>query len=214
MAAVTEPALRELAERLGVAAAYHDWAGNFVTVDESTVIAALAALGVRADTEGHCAAALSEQDRKHWARALPATLVARSGTPTAFWVHVTHGDPVQVWVRLEDGTERADLIQADNFTPPFDLDGRLVGEATFVLPTDLPLGYHRLHLRTGGREFDTALILTPAWLGLPDRMGAGRAWGLATQLYSVRSRTWGSAISPISPTSRSGRVRGTTPAMC
>ena len=192
MAGVTEPALRELAERLGVAAAYHDWAGNFVSVDESTVIAALTALGVRADTEEHCAAALSEQDRKHWARALPATLVARSGTPTSFWVHVTHGDPVQVWVRLEDGTERTDLIQADNFTPPFDLDGRLVGEATFVLPTDLPLGYHRLHLRTGGREFDTALILTPAWLGLPDRMGAGRAWGLATQLYSVRSReSWG-----------------------
>ena len=192
MTAMTEPGLRELAERLGVAAAYHDWSGNFVTVDESTVIAVLAALGVQADTEEHCAAALSEQDRKYWARALPPTLVTRSGTSTPFRVHVTHGDPAHLWIRLEDGTERTDIAQADNFTPPYDLDGRLVGEATFVLPGDLPLGYHRLHLRTGHREFDTALIVTPAWLGLPARMGAGRAWGLATQLYSVGSRdSWG-----------------------
>ena len=36
------------------------------------------------------------------------------------------------------------------------------------------------------------LIVTPAWLGLPDRMGDRRAWGLATQLYSVRSaQSWG-----------------------
>lgn len=184
--------LSALAERLGVAAAYHDWSGNFVTVDESTVVAVLAALGVRADTEDRCVAALSEQDRKHWARALPATVVARFGIQTPFWVHVSHGDPAQVWVRLEDGTTRLDISQAENFTPPFDLDGRLVGEATFALPADLPLGYHRLHLRSGNREFDTALIVTPAWLGLPPRMGGARTWGLATQLYSVRSAgSWG-----------------------
>ena len=36
------------------------------------------------------------------------------------------------------------------------------------------------------------LIITPAWLGLPERMGERRAWGLATQLYSVRSHdSWG-----------------------
>ena len=35
-------------------------------------------------------------------------------------------------------------------------------------------------------------MVTPAWLGLPERLGDRRAWGLATQLYSVRSRrSWG-----------------------
>ena len=86
----------------------------------------------------------------YWSRSLPPTVVGRAGTETSFWVHVTHGDPAHVWVRLEDGTVRTGLRQADNFTPPFDLDGRLVGEATFVLPADLPLGYHRVHLRSGG----------------------------------------------------------------
>lgn len=189
---MAEPMLTALADRLGVACAYHDWSGDFVTVDPSTVVAVLAALGISAESEDACAASLSELDRRHWARALPATIVARSGTEAQFWAHVRHGSEAHVWVRLEDGTVRSGIRQADNFTPPFDLDGRLVGEATFVLPADLPLGYHQVHLRSGDQEFATPLIITPAWLGLPARMGARRAWGLATQLYSVRSRgSWG-----------------------
>ena len=192
MTAMTAPSLRALAERMGVAAAYHDWVGNFVTVDDETIIAVLAALGIRAETEEDCAAAHSDQDRLHWSRPMPPTVVARSGSECSFWVHVTHGAPAQVWVRLEDGTERSDIRQAENFTPPFDLDGELVGEATFVLPTDLPLGYHRLHLRSGQDTCDVPLIVTPSYLGIPARMGARRAWGLATQLYSVQSEdSWG-----------------------
>jgi len=189
---MADPALTALADRMGVACAYHDWAGNFLTVDPDTVIAVLAALGVDAETEGDCAASLAELDRRHWSRPLPPTIVARSGTETGFWVHVTHGEPAHLWIRLEDGAVRTGVRQADNFTAPFDMGDRLVGEATFMVPADLPLGYHRLHLRSGGQEFDTALIVTPAWLGLPARMGSRRAWGLATQLYSVRSKgSWG-----------------------
>lgn len=189
---MTDPSLAALAHRFGVATAFHDWVGNPVTVDDETVIAALAALGVRAGSEGDRAAALLEHDRRYWSRALAPAIVVRSGAEASFWVHVTHGAPAQVWVRLEDGTVRDGIRQADNFTPPFDLDGRLVGEATFVLPPDLPLGYHRVHLRSGTAEFDTRLIVTPAWLGLPDRLGNRQAWGLATQVYSVRSEgSWG-----------------------
>ena len=192
MTAMTDSSLIALAERVGVATAYHDWVGNFNPVARQTVVAVLAALGVRADTEEDCAAAHVEQDRRYWSRALPTTVVARTGAETTFWVHVTHGAPAHVWIRLEDGTVRDGIRQVDNFTPPFDLGGRLVGEASFVLPGDLPLGYHRLHLRSGEAASDTVLIVTPAWLGLPARMGARRAWGLATQLYSVRSKgSWG-----------------------
>ncbi len=104
----------------------------------------------------------------------------------------------------------------DNFTPPFDLDGRLVGEATFVLPADLPLGYHQVHLSSGGHETSTPLIVTPAWLGLPraarraPRLGAGHP-----ALQRPLRRTPGaSAISPISPTWRCGPARATAPATC
>ena len=184
--------LSALAGRFGVATSYFDWSGREITVSQSTVLAVLAALGVQADTEEHCRAALSDADRRYWSHPLPPTVIARSGVEAPFWVHVDHGEPAHVWIRLEDGTVRSGIRQAENFTAPFSLDDRLVGEATFVLPSDLPLGYHRLHLRSGSAESDTMLIVTPSWLGLPDRMGARRAWGLATQLYSVRSRgSWG-----------------------
>jgi len=184
--------LSALADRFGVATSYFDWSGRQIAVSQSTVVAVLAALGVQADTEEHCAAALSDVERRYWSNTLPPTVIARSGAETAFWVHVDHGDPAHVWIRLEDGTVRSGIRQAENFTAPFNLDGRLIGEATFVLPSDLPLGYHRLHLRSGSAASDTMVIVTPSWLGLPDRMGARRAWGLATQLYSVRSHgSWG-----------------------
>lgn len=189
---MAEPWLTALADRMGVACAYHDWAGNFVTVDPATVVAVLEALGLRAESEEDCAAALLDLDRQRWAHALPPTIVTRSGAEATFWAHVRHGAPAHVWIRLEDGMVLNGIRQADNFTPPFDLDGTLIGEATFVLPADLPLGYHRVHLRSDDREADTLLIVTPSWLGLPARMGARRIWGLATQLYSVQSKgSWG-----------------------
>ncbi|WP_445170458.1 4-alpha-glucanotransferase [Mycolicibacterium sp. Dal123E01] len=192
MAAMTDSSLYELAGRFGVATDYDDWAGRRVPVDEATLIAVLGALGVDAGTEEGRAAALSASDTRYWSRSLPPTIIGRGGSETSFWVHVNHGDPAHVWVRLEDGTVRGGVRQTDNWTPPFDLDGRTVGEATFVLPADLPLGYHQVHLRSGGEESSTPLIITPAWLGLPARMGARRTWGLATQLYSVRSKnSWG-----------------------
>jgi 4-alpha-glucanotransferase len=186
------PSLAELARRFGVATDYQDWAGRRLSVPETTLVAVLAGLGVAAATETERSAALFAHERTYWSRSLPPTIIARAGTQTQFWVHVTHGDPAEVWLRLEDGTTRSGIRQADNFTAPFDVDGRWVGEATFVLPDDLPLGYHRVHLRSGAQEASAALIVTPGWLGLPERLGARRAWGLATQIYSVRSRqSWG-----------------------
>ena len=186
------PSLIELARRYGIATEYEDWSGRRVRVSEATLKAALGALDVAADNEQERNVALSAKLRSHWARRLPATIVGRTGEQIRFWAHVTHGDPAEVFLQLEDGTVRGGVEQVDNFTPPFDLDGRWVGEASFLLPPDLPLGYHRVHLRSGDCETSTALIVTPDWLGLPERLGARRAWGLAAQLYSVRSRqSWG-----------------------
>lgn len=186
------PSLIELARRYGIATEYEDWSGRRVRVSEATLKAVLAALGVAAGDEQERNLALTAKLRSHWARRLPATIVGRTGEQIRFWAHVTHGAPAEVWLALEDGTVRGDVAQVDNFTPPFDLDGRWVGEASFLLPTDLPLGYHRVHLRSGDSETSTALIVTPDWLGLPERLGNRRAWGLAVQLYSVRSRgSWG-----------------------
>jgi 4-alpha-glucanotransferase len=186
------PSLVELANRYGVATEYEDWNGRQVDVPEATLVAVLGALGGPATTEEDRTAALAAHDRDYWARSLPPIIVGRAGNESSFRVHVTHGDPVGLWIRLEDGTVRTGLRQLDNQTAPYDLDGRWIGEATFELPADLPMGYHRVHLQVGSFDTSAPLIVSPASLELPPRLGARRTWGLAAQLYGVRSqRSWG-----------------------
>lgn len=187
------PSLVELAGRHGVATDFQDWTGAHRPVSEETLVAVLAALGVAAADEDERGRALADVERRYWERCVTETIVTQAGRTSSFWVHVDHGQSVGTWIRLEDGTVRTGVRQLVNDTPPYDLDGRLVGEASFELPADLPLGYHRLHVRAGAREAVATLIVTPPTLRLPAGLGAGRAWGLATQLYSVRSeRSWGS----------------------
>lgn len=186
----SSPALLELARRYGVAAEFDDWTGRRTPVAESTLVAVLEALGVPAGTEQERLDGLVAHDRQYWQRRLPPIVLGRAGMPTSFWVHVTHGDPVHLTLLLEDGTERGSLRQLENNRPPHDLGDRLIGEATFELPADLPLGYHRLRL--DGTDTETPVVVSPATVGLPTRLGGRRAWGLAVQLYSVRSKnSWG-----------------------
>ena len=54
------------------------------------------------------------------------------------------------------------------------------------------LGYHVLRAVGAATSAPRRSIVTPAWLGLPERLGGERVWGLMTQLYSLRSRkSWG-----------------------
>ncbi|WP_283633531.1 4-alpha-glucanotransferase [Mycolicibacterium poriferae] len=192
VAAQPPSSLIDLAQRYGVAADYEDWTGRRVSAGTTTLIAVLEALGVPAATEEDRAAALADHDRQYWTRSLPPSIVGRHGVTTPFWVHVTHGDPVRLWMRLEDGSVRTGLRQLENNRPPFDLDGRSVGEATFELPADVPIGYHHLHMQVGPTDISTPVIVAPAKLDVPTRLGGGRVWGLAAQLYSVRSEnSWG-----------------------
>jgi 4-alpha-glucanotransferase len=186
------PELHQLAHEFGVATDYWDWRGNHITVSAETITAVLRALGVRADSPQAAAESLAARRLDRWRRMLPPCIVIRQGQTPQLPAHVTHGQPVDVWIDLENGGERRDLIQAENRTPPQQVDGRLVGEASFVVPGDLPLGYHTLRARSPELEASAALIVTPAWLGFPPRMGDRRLWGLSAQLYAVRSRrSWG-----------------------
>ncbi len=49
-----------------------------------------------------------------------------------------------------------------------------------------------MHAQSGDRLARMSLIVTPHWVGTPARLGDQPRWGLATQLYSVRSPgSWG-----------------------
>jgi 4-alpha-glucanotransferase len=191
---VTEPwpELYELAASYGVATEYHDWQGTHTIVSAETIISVLAALGVDASTREATEVALYFRWLNRWQRMLPACVVTRQGWSPWFGVHVDHGADVTVWIETEDGSRRHDVHQQDHWINPEMVAGRLVGEATFAVPGDLPTGYHWLVAESGTVRARCPLIVTPAWVGLPAAVHERRTWGLALQLYSVRSRrSWG-----------------------
>lgn len=204
----SDEVLNQLAAEYGVATEYWDWRGEHRQVATHTLAAVLGALGVDvSDGESRTRALLERRDEP-WRRMLPPYLVVRQGESRTVEVHVPHGQPVTVWLTLEDGTFHSDLPQSENSMSPREIDGRPVGEASFALPSDLAPGYHAVHAFSpgtsgngsdgvggalaDGTEATCQLIVVPAWLGLPARLGNRKTWGLATQLYSVRSaRSWG-----------------------
>lgn len=185
---LSDPALLALADHFGVARSFQDWKGRQTTVSEETIRAVLTALGVDVSAPDR---ALSEVRDRPWRRTITPCTVLREGQEGRVDIHLPAGQSVAVHIELEDGTRR-DCWQVDNWNPDRLLDDGWVGEATFGIPADLPLGYHTVVAITPDRRSTASLIVTPGWLGLPTRMGSTRSWGYSTQLYSVRSHgSWG-----------------------
>jgi len=193
------PALVDLAHAYGVATEFWDWRGEHSTVPRSTIEAVLRALDVDASSEAAVSAALDDLQDRSWRRVLPDVVVTRQGGSPRVAVHVANGASVQLWIELEDGG-RLQLEQEDRWVEPHAVDGQLLGEASFRLPADLPLGWHELCAvlpdpsggTGGGPQVRRPLVVTPTALPLPPVLRDSRAWGFMTQLYSVRSRlSWG-----------------------
>lgn len=188
---LTNRVLADLAAAHGISTEFWDWKGRLTEVTDATVVGILAGMGVDASTDEAAHAALADHQVKAWRRALPPCTVMQQGREASVLVHVPGGTPTAVHVRLEEGGRR-EATQVENHEPDRDIAGTWTGEATYVIPGDLPLGYHRLVLETPGGTTEETLVVTPHFLGFPDAMGERRVWGYATQLYSVRSaNSWG-----------------------
>ncbi len=186
-----DEALAQLARELGVGTEYWDGHGQHHQVGPQTIRAVLAALGVMADTAEQVRTALQQLQQKPWRRTLPPIVVLQAGEARWVPVHIAHGVAVSAAVELEDGSRR-NLPQLDHWVEPRVIDGALVGEATFEIPADLPLGWHRITATTAAGTTQCPLVISPARLELPRALSARRCWGLMTQLYATRSTdSWG-----------------------
>jgi 4-alpha-glucanotransferase len=135
--------------------------------------------------------ALDDAENGPWRQILPPVTVAREGADVTVDAHVPHGSAVTVWVTAEDGTEYP-ARQVENWAEPRTVDGVLMGRASFLLPADLPLGWHTVHARSEERTAEAPLIVTPDMLATTGQLADRQRWGLMAQLYSVRSqRSWG-----------------------
>jgi 4-alpha-glucanotransferase len=189
------PALRALADRLGILADYVSLTGAVVETTDDTRLALLAAMGVDAATEDAAALACAELERAAAARVLAPVGVVRAPDLDLHRVALTpppalgapHGWSVDL---VEEGgtVHRAQGRLAPDVAP---------GRLEVALPAAPPPGYHRLVATLTGAGWERTavqhLIVTPARCPTPaDRLGDRRVFGLTANLYSVRSaRNWG-----------------------
>ncbi|MFD5278485.1 4-alpha-glucanotransferase [Pseudarthrobacter sp. NPDC058362] len=184
--------LQQLADAHGVETSFQGWDGLPHSVAEGTLIKVLAALGVEAGTDEQIRAALVEAELAPWRRMLPPAVVIQEGEPAQVPVHAPDGAPVSLAVTLEDGSGSRDPVRQKARLAPVNVDGVPTARTIFALPQDLPLGWHTLHAEAGDATATATLVVTPARLGTARQLEERRGWGLATQLYSVRSRrSWG-----------------------
>jgi 4-alpha-glucanotransferase len=194
-AAPPSEALLALAAAYGVTPDYWGHDGRHHHASSETLVGVLAALGVDASSPERVAVSTAHAQDQPWRHILPPVVVVRAGRHVHVPVHVLHGDPVRVWLELDDeaGGGRRELAQADVYVEPRSVDGRLVGRATFTLPADLPLGWHELVAEgPSASGAHCPVVVTPDRIALPAALEERRAWGVMAQLYSVRSRaSWG-----------------------
>lgn len=198
--------LRLLADRAGIVADYYDIAGiRHVTTDE-TRRAILSAMEIRVGSREELIEELTAWENRPWLQGCEPVHVIRLGREVGTWsLHVPCEvlDDALLQVRWSlhieseaqprEGTEGPGLNIEETRT----IHGRRFVRVALPIPPDLPIGYHSATAcaNTGRAKVDATcrFIVAPERCYIPDRLRHGaRWWGIALQLYSLRSdRNWG-----------------------
>ncbi len=187
-----------LARLRGIGDAYHDYRRELRYFTRETKASILRAMGSSVDDPAALAAELSRLEIDRWRRLLPAVAAANSS-----WIGLDLNIPARdfgatlVWtVNLEDGERRSGTRSTADCPEIWrgEVEGSWITRRRFELPTELPTGRHELQVRIGsGTVSRCVLLLSPPKCYEPPAIRSGRRlWGLAVQLYTVRSRrNWG-----------------------
>ncbi len=184
--------LTELASAYGVSTQFWGYDGRQRDIADKVLIKVLAAMGVDASTEEASSAAIVDRELDEWRRVLPPSVVHRQNSEKTIYAHVPAGTRVSLTVILEESGKEWPLSQVEDWTGDRQVDGEQIGRASFLAPGDLPLGWHTLRATLeDGSIAECAFAMTPDRLDEP-KIATSRSWGVAAQLYSVRSsKSWG-----------------------
>jgi 4-alpha-glucanotransferase len=170
------PRLRALAARAGILPAYVDNDGRRRLASDATRERLLAAMGHDASSESAAERSLRALAARSTAELLEPVRVVDAGT-RELRARIAARAKWSLELDLEDGSTAV----AEGRGPRLRLPGA-PGE-----------GWHTLRLEVGGRVAAQRLVVTPRRaLGVRERLGRPRGFGLWTHLYALRSeRDWG-----------------------
>ena len=193
--------LNELARLYGISPEYHDVFGQPHTLLPETRDALLSAMDLDVGDPVATAAEVAKHHDAPWLAGMPPVRVIKDGQDDAIPLHLPRAVPVDelgFTITFESGFLRQGRIKREwiEETEQREFKGQPWVRYLLRLP-DLPgHGYHQLTIRRKGQPAPLGactLILTPARCYLPPELrDGGRSWGVAAQLYSLRShRDWG-----------------------
>ena len=187
----------KLARLRGVGDAYHDYRGDLRYFTAKTKTDILRAMGCPVGDPVALAAELSELEIATSRLLLPPVATAR-GTRIGLDLNIPAREfgSTLVWaVTLEDGSRREGATSSADCPELWrgEIEGSWVTRRRLEIPEDLPPGYHELEVTLAGAVSRCALVMSPLECFEPPAILEGRRlWGVAVQLYTVRSReNWG-----------------------
>ncbi|MBI3899661.1 MAG: malto-oligosyltrehalose synthase [Gammaproteobacteria bacterium] len=196
---MNDPGLLALCRLCGIQPRYYDIWGNRHDTEPDVIQAFVVAMGIDL-TRTSVDAAIAQLQAASWHRRLAPVQVVRttdSGPQRAAIVRLAQEETTQRFLytlTIENGDQQRGEVHPTDLT--------VVERATiddhervaYALPIpELPLGYHRLEIQTGGQSETMVLIVAPDACYVPTAVAdGGRIWGAAIQLYALRSsRNWG-----------------------
>jgi 4-alpha-glucanotransferase len=186
-------AIDALAEAYGIEATYIDARGERQTASETAKRSLLRALGAAAGDDDAARYALRILNRKAWLRVVPPVLVTSALDDLRVEVTLPAMTRSVDWrLTLEDGSQRSGSARfaALDRVEMQTVDGEQLERRLLSVPGRIPFGYHRLGI--DGSADDMVLIAAPSSCVLPQTLADRAAWGVAVQLYALRStHDWG-----------------------
>jgi 4-alpha-glucanotransferase len=189
--------IERLARLRGVGDAYHDYRGELRHFSIKTKTDILRAMGCAVDDASALAAEVQHMEVVRGRSMLPA--VASIHGPVAgieLNIPARESAASLAWmVNLEDGGHRSGVVSAADCVElgRGEVEGLGITRRRLPLPQDLPPGYHELTVTVANIVARCSLLVSPARCHEPAAIEAGRRlWGIAVQLYTVRSAdNWG-----------------------
>ena len=195
--------LIDLARLYGIERGYYDLWGKRAHAPEATLRHLLRQAGVACTTDEEVCQSLWEGVHAPWLETIAPVLVrsfSEQPLQIPLSLRVADQDNFLVWeLQSEEGSSLQGVVKLSDLA--VQRERRISGDLfrRYLLPlAALPdLGYYSLTVqhsgKRGGRVAQSTIIITPERCYLPEALqGAGRTWGLSTQLYSIRSQTnWG-----------------------
>ena len=190
--------IERLARLRGIGDAYHDYRGElrYFTLQTKTDI--LRAMGCAVDDPAALAAEVSRLSVES-GRALLPRVAAAHGPRAGIDLNIAardFGARLSWTVNLESGETRSGIVSTADCPETWrgEIEGSWITRRRLDLPLELPPGRHELEVKIGaGTLCRCALVVSPPQCYEPEAIQRGRRlWGVAVQLYTVRSRrNWG-----------------------